>query len=68
MRRLHGAIYPPLGIGFVNGGGELRVAAGDGVERGYVLDAERLLQLALASATREMSESECLEYLHRPCD
>lgn len=67
IRRLQGSVYWPGGLGFVNGGTELRVAAGEGVERGYVLDPERLLQLAIEAVSREMSEAECLEYLHHPC-
>jgi WD40 repeat protein/DNA-binding SARP family transcriptional activator len=68
VRRLHGAIYPPRSVAFVNGGQEVRVAGGDGTDRGYVLDPLRLVALAREQVTRDLTAAECETYLRRPCD
>lgn len=68
QRRLYGAIYPATGVVFVNDGRELRVASGEGVERGYFLDPLDLVELARQEVGRELTEDECQRYLRRSCD
>ena len=67
-RRLHGAIYPVTGLVFVNDGNEIRVASGEGVERGYLLDPVDLVDLARQEIYRDLTEVECQRYLRRSCD
>jgi serine/threonine protein kinase/DNA-binding SARP family transcriptional activator/WD40 repeat protein len=68
IRRLHGAIYPARSVAFLEGGSVLLVASGESVQRRYVLDPHRLLELAIAEVGRGMSEAECLRYLDRSCE
>ena len=68
QRRLHGAIYPAIGVVFVNDGKELRVTSGEGVERGYLLDPVDLLELARQEVPQDLTEDECRRYLRRSCD
>jgi WD40 repeat protein len=68
QRRLHGAIYPAIGVVFVNDGKEVRVASGEGVERGYLLDPVELVELAHQEVERDLTEEECQRYLRRSCD
>jgi WD40 repeat protein len=67
VRRLQGAAYPPRGVAFVNGGAELRVASGEGIDRGYVIDPLRLVELARDRVTRGLTDAECQLHLRRPC-
>lgn len=66
-RRIRGAVYPPFGAAFVNGGTELRVASGEGIDRGYLLDPIDLVDLARSEAPGGLTEEECRQYLSRPC-
>ncbi|MEA3511565.1 MAG: hypothetical protein U9R51_09035, partial [Actinomycetota bacterium] len=66
VRRIRGAVYPPFGAAFVNGGTELRVASGEGVDRGYLLDPIALVDLARHEVPGGLSEDERHQYLHRP--
>ncbi len=68
VRRLEGAIYPATSAAFVNGGAELRVASGEGVVRGYLLDPTELVELAREQVTRDLTEAECQQYLRHACD
>ncbi len=68
VRRIHGSLFTPFSAVFVNGGAELRVPDPAGLERGYVLDPVRLLDLVRAEVTRELTDTECELYLDRPCD
>lgn len=68
VRRLHGAIYPARSVEFLEGGSVLLVASGEGVQRRYLLDPHRLLELARTEVGRDMTEAECLRYLGRSCE
>jgi WD40 repeat protein len=68
IRRFHGAIYPARSVAFLEGGSVLMIASGESVQRRYLLDPDRLLDLARSEAGREMTDAECLRYLGRPCD
>jgi WD40 repeat protein len=67
VRRLGGAAYHPRSVAFVNGGTELRVASGEGILRGYVLDPHDLVELARDQVTRTLTDEECERYLRRGC-
>jgi WD40 repeat protein/DNA-binding SARP family transcriptional activator len=67
VRRLQGAVYEPRNVAFVNGGSELRVAGGDGIDRGYVLEPHRLVDLARERTSRSLTPAECEQYLRRGC-
>jgi WD40 repeat protein len=49
-----------------DGGAELAVASGDGTIRIYLLRLPELLALAHTRLTRELTTSECQQYLHLP--
>jgi WD40 repeat protein len=68
VRRFHGAVYTPRSAAFVNGGSELRVAGGDGTDRGYLLEVSRLVDVAREQVTRRLTDTECLRHLGRVCD
>lgn len=68
IRRFHGAIYPANSVAFLEGGTVLLVASGESLQRRYVLDPHRLLELARTEVGREMTEVECLGYLGRSCE
>ncbi|HVR33412.1 MAG TPA: hypothetical protein VMS74_11990, partial [Acidimicrobiia bacterium] len=68
IRRLHGAIYQAKSVAFLEGGSVLMVASGESVQRRYLLDPHRLLELARAEVGRDMTEDECLRYLDRACE
>ncbi|MEN8235760.1 MAG: hypothetical protein ABFR89_12655 [Actinomycetota bacterium] len=61
-RHIRGAVYPPFGAAFVNGGTELRVAAGEGFDRGYLLDPEDMVELARSLAPGGLTEAEHERY------
>ena len=67
VRRFEGAVYPATSAAFVNDGTELRVASGEGVVRGYLVDPRQLVELALDQVTRELTEAECQQYLRHAC-
>ena len=67
VRQIRGAAYRPRGVAFVNGGTELRVAAGEGFDRGYLLDPIELVELARSKAPGGLTEDECAQYLDRSC-
>lgn len=67
-RRFAGAFYPATSVGFVDDGTELLVMEGTGIVRRYVLDPERLLDLARDETARELTDEECMRYLRRVCD
>jgi hypothetical protein len=46
----------------------VRVASGEGVERGYLLDPVELVELAHQEVERDLTEEECQRYLRRSCD
>ena len=68
VRRLRGAIGPPQGLAFIEGGNAIRVAGSAGFDRGYVLEPDRLAELARAATTRQLSDEECERYLGSSCD
>jgi WD40 repeat protein/serine/threonine protein kinase len=67
VRRFKGAIYPTTAVAFINGGAQLRVHSGEGVDRGYLLDSVDLVALARSEVSRELTEAECQQYLQRAC-
>jgi WD40 repeat protein len=68
IRRFHGAIYPARSVAFLEDGSVLLVASGESVQRRYLLDPQRLLELARNEVGRDMTEGECLRYLDRSCE
>ncbi|MEN8235151.1 MAG: protein kinase, partial [Actinomycetota bacterium] len=68
VRRIRGSIYPTSDVAFVNGGTELRVAAGEGFDRGYLLDPEDMVELARSLALGGLTDEECERYLGALCD
>jgi hypothetical protein len=67
VRRFQGAIYQTTAVAFINGGTQLRVHSGEGVDRGYLLDPLDLVELARSEASRELTDAECRQYLGRAC-
>ena len=56
------------GISFVEDGRWLASASPDGVVRVWALDLDELIEIARRNVTRELSDEECLQYLHvEPC-
>jgi hypothetical protein len=60
--------YQPNGVAFVNSGTELRVVSGEGLDRAYVLDPLDLVEIARSELTRELTETECEQFLGEACD
>lgn len=68
VRRFRGPFVLPESAAFVNGGTELRVAGGGGSDLGYVINVDRLIELARAEADGgALSPEQCLEHFDRPC-
>ena len=68
IRTLRGATCDPAGVAFVANDSTLRVASGEGIYRGYLLDPKELTELARAEASRSLTDDECMQYLRRSCD
>jgi hypothetical protein len=66
-RRFGGAIFETANVAFVNGGTELRVTSGEGINRGYALDPIDLLEIAKGLVSRSLTDAECERYAGVPC-
>ena len=56
--------YIVTGISFSDDGRWLASASPDGVVRVWALDLDELIEIAKRKVTRELSDEECLQYLH----
>ncbi|HET6714268.1 MAG TPA: adenylate/guanylate cyclase domain-containing protein [Actinomycetota bacterium] len=56
--------YLVSGISFSDDGRWLATASPDGVVRVWALDLDELIEIAKRKVTRELSDEECLQYLH----
>jgi hypothetical protein len=54
-------------VQFTTDGRKLVSASADGVIRVWALDLDDLIHIADENVTREMTNGECLTYLHGPC-
>jgi len=68
VRRFQGNFYRPTNAAFINDGGEILIASGEGMIRRYLTDPLDLVELARSEAIRELKEAECQLYMRSSCD
>ena len=65
---LRGHTFLVTGVDFNGDGTQVASASPDGVVRVWAIDLDELIAIAESEVTRGLSEEECQQYLHGPCE